>query len=211
MDEFPPNTNKGKDTKVAKPEKIEKNIEKVVSGEVKLLKKSFGARVKQVFLGGDAHTVTSYIVAEVLLPALRNLVVDATTQGVQQMVYGGKAEPRSMGGQGRPRVQYNSRSMASGRGPMFLPDQPPRGMARRHQEVNEVVLTSREEAAHVLENLNNVVDQFEAASVADLKELVGLPTSPVDFEWGWFNLSHSYVRQVRQGYLLDLPPVVALD
>ena len=79
----------------------------MVTGEVKTRKKPLGERMKDVFLGGDAQTVARYVGAEVLLPALRNLLVDATTKGIERMVYGESASPRRVPDY-RPRTTYNS-------------------------------------------------------------------------------------------------------
>ena len=53
--------------------------------------------------------------------------------------------------------------------------------------------------------MNDIIDQFEVASVADLNDLVGFPTSYTDNKWGWIYLGDVQIRQVREGYLIDLP------
>lgn len=62
----------------------------------------------------------------------------------------------------------------------------------------------------VLERLNDIIDRYEVASVADLHELVGLPTTHVDNKWGWENVRYAEVRQIREGFLLDLPPAMPI-
>jgi hypothetical protein len=202
MTDYRGNSNKSKE-----PKDERAPIEKVVTGEVKTRKKPLGERMKDVFLGGDAQTVARYVGAEVLLPALRNLLVDATTKGIERMVYGESASPRRVPDY-RPRTTYNS---PINRGytpdPRYggranLPDQPTYSTNRSS---NELILNSRSESELVLESLQDIIDKYDVASVADLYQLVGLPTAYTDNKWGWATLRGSEIRQVREGYLLDLP------
>lgn len=198
--DFPSNTNKGKETPKSKPEK---NVERVVTSTVVKRQKPFGRRLREVFLGGELKSATRYIAAEVLLPALRNMIVDATSKGVERMIYGDSTPRRGSNRDNRARMQYNN-PVNRGYPRANLPDQPPRANPRR-QDVSDMVLVSREEADLVVERMNDIIDMYEVASVADLYNLVGLPTTYVDNQWGWSNLNYVNVRQVRDGYLIDLP------
>jgi len=204
MEEFPGNANKKKD----EAKKPEKKVERVISTKVLQRNRSLGSRFKEVFVGGEFKSATKYIAVEVLLPALRNMVVDATTKGIERVIYGDSAPRRNFqSGNGRPRVSYNSPvdRYSSPRRAM-LPDQPPGG-GKPRQVVRDIVLSSREDAELVLERLVDIIDNYEVASLADLNELVGLPSTDVDNKWGWSDLRYVQIRQVREGYLLDLPSV----
>lgn len=209
MTDYRSNSHKSKE-KVAKEEKIlEKKVDKVVTGEVITRKKPLGKRFREVFLGGEFRSAGEYLVAEVLLPAFRNLLVDATTKGVERVVYGDSGYARSRPAyDGRPRMTYNrpvNRSY-SDLHPLRpnLPDQPTRNHRRGGGE--ELILGNRRDAELILERLQDVIDQYDVASVADLHELGGVPSSHVDQKWGWETLASAEIRQIRDGYLLDLPP-----
>lgn len=199
--DFPSNANKNKEP-IKKPEKI---IEKVVTGEVKQHKSSMGERFKSIFLGGEFRSSLRYISAEVLLPALRNMIVDATSKGIERVIYGESA-PRRRTERTGPRVSYNTPFDRPTR-PQSQPVYTPRG---RRQQISNIILSSRAEAELVVERLNDIIDKYDVASVADLHDLVGLPTSYVDNKWGWSSLSYVDIRQVREGYLLDLPEIEAI-
>lgn len=190
-------------------EKKREVIEKVISGEVVQRKKTILRRFKETFLGGDGKSVVRYISAEVLLPAMKNLFVDAVDQGAKRMVYGDTAPRRRIDVSGGPRVSYNRPVERYSRHGAMLPDQPPRGAppAGRRQDVNDVILVSRDEAELVLERLQDIIDKYDVASVADFYDLVGLPTNYIDNKWGWSNLHYVDIRQVREGYLIALPSV----
>lgn len=206
--EFEGNTDKGKDFK-----KPEKKIEKVVTGEVVKRPKTLGRKFKDVFFGGDLKAASRYVISDVLLPAFRNVVVDATSKGIERIVYG-ESSYRRRPTEYRPRVQYNNPIMRdprsypySTRGP--IPDQthPNRQMRR---ESNDLVLSTKEEAERIVEALLDIISQYDVVSWADLCELVGWPSTPVDNKWGWTYLTNVEIRQTRDGYLIDLPAMEAV-
>lgn len=182
--------------------------EKIVTGEVVSRKKPLSRKFKDLFINADIKSVGSYIFSDVLIPAARNLIVDATNKGVERMMYGDRAVSRRSYGGGR--ITYNSpvergsRELQS-RG--YRPSAPSYSRSSSiRQNSEDLVLASREEAELVLERLSDIVNQYSVASVADLNDLVGLPTSHTDNKWGWEYLSGTTVRQVRDGYLIDFPP-----
>lgn len=212
--EFPSNSHKatGEDPKKEPPKK---DIQKVVTGEVVQKQKSIGRKFKGIFFGGEFKTAVRYIMSDVMLPAFKNMVVDATSKGIERVVYG-ETGPRRRYGYGyepgrQPRVQYNQPVDRYRRPTASLPDQPPLGGInsgnRRRHDAGDIILVSRQEAETVLERLVDIIDKYDVASVADLHDLVGLPTTYVDNKWGWVNLNNVSIRQVREGYFIDLPPV----
>lgn len=207
--EFPSNSHNiigdGKNPKVALPEK---NITKVVTVDAIQRPKSLGRKFKDLFFGGEFKGATRYITIEVLLPAVKNMVVDATTKGIERVIYGDSNPRRRAEMANRPRVSYNSPvdRYASSRGRVMLPDQPPYS-ARNRATSGDIILVSRDEAELVIETLKDIIEKYDVASVADLHDLVGLPTTHVDNKWGWSVLKYADIRQIREGYLIDLPPV----
>lgn len=218
------NTRKEKEAKkdpLAKAEKKERPekevIEKVVITEVVQKPKGIGRKFKEIFLGGDAKQAASYVGRDVLLPALRNLIVDMVTKGVESVVYGesryrrrGPVVNYSNRYQG---IQYNRpfdpREQRDPRERSYQPAVQPRGRQNRH-EINDVVIATKEEADLVIERLADILDKYELVSLADLYDLLGLQTSHIDNKWGWTYLGNIQVRQIRQGYLLELPPLEEL-
>lgn len=206
MDNFPSNShNVLGDAKQPKEEQPKKDIQKVVTVDAVKRKKSLRRRFKELFFGGEFKGATKYITGDVLLPALRNMVVDATTKGIERVIYGDSG-PRRRSELGRPRVSYNSPIDRYSRQRTMLPDQPPH-VSQRRQDVGEIILVSRDEAELVVERLTDIIDKYDVASIADLHDLVGLPTTYVDNKWGWSALKYVNIRQIREGYLIDLPSV----
>lgn len=194
------NSNKNKEDK----EKPTKNIEKVVTGSVIIPKKSIGRKAKEFILAADFKGVAIHFFTDVLVPAGKNTVLDT----IERMLYGDSVRRRSWGMGGSRVTLYNtpvnrgSREITS----RFAPPQEigPRRSSRYGRD--EFILSSKEEAELVLERMNDIIDQYDVASVADLNELVGLPTTHVDNKWGWNFIGNVAIRSLREGFLIDFPP-----
>lgn len=198
-----------------KSEKPKKNdderpvLQKAVVGEVITKKRPLGARFKDTFFGGDVVTVTQYLAAEVMLPALRNLVVDAASKGVERLIYG-DSNPRTGSRPGYSpstsygrATSYTNYSRRSGSMPVHQTSF--RGARDNSFSVDDVVLPTKRDAQSVLERMQDVVDSYDVVTVRDLKELLGIKPNHIDNNWGWVYLNDVDIRQVREGYLLRFP------
>lgn len=206
MEDYQSNAKKNKEPRE------NKRVERVITTEVVLQKKSLGRKFRDLFIEADFKSVMRYVIYEVLLPAARNTIVDASSKGIERMMYGESAIRRRNYGVG-PRVTYNSpirRGYIEPGSGVTYHRPPPIGPSRiagpARNVRDDLIFGSREEAALVLEKMNDVIDQYECVSVADLNDLVGLETSHVDYKWGWGYLPNIQIRQIREGFLLDLPP-----
>jgi hypothetical protein len=180
-------------------------VEAIVTGTVR--KRGVGAKIKGIFFGGEFKTAARYVAADVILPAFRNLFVDATTRGVERVVFGEAQQRRSRPVAYGSRINYTGPWQSRPQDRALLPDQRPHSMPRQvRKESNEVVVGSREDADNVMERMYDMLERYEVVSVADLYQLIGHPASHIDNKWGWTQLNNTEIRQVREGYLIDLPP-----
>lgn len=198
---FPANSHKAKEG--MKPK--EKKIERVTEGEAIQRKKPLGRKIAETFTGEDAKSAGMYILMDVLIPAAKNMISDAVSQGVERMLFG-ESRPRSSGSSTRTgHTSYNKMYSS--------PNSPGRTISRRARathDFGEIILASRAEADEVLDNLSAIISQYDQATVTDLYELVGITGNYTDDRYGWTDLRGSGVRYVREGYLLDLPAPEAL-
>lgn len=195
--------------------KPDKKIEKVTLSSDPVVKpKGLGRKFKETFFGGDARQAVGYMVSEVLLPGVRNLVFDGGTKWLERTLYGSSG-PMRRPFDYRPRTQYSSPFQRTtmpvdprSRG-IRLPDQG--GYRQPRMDMADIVLATHEDCEVVVERMLHIADNYDLVSLADLYELLGQPTTATDHKWGWTNLSQVQIRQVRGGgFTIDLPPLEAL-
>jgi len=188
-----------------------KNISPVVSGGAVRRKKSLRKQFKETFVAGDARTAIHYVLFDVLLPAAKDMVVEAGSQGIEKLIFGESRRRGSTRPQAGPTgyVSYNRYAMDQSR--QTGPQRAMSRQARARHNFDEIVLDQRSEAEDVIDRLFDLVSRYESASVADLYELVGLSSVHTDNRWGWTDLTGAGVSRIRGGYLLDLPEPEPLD
>jgi hypothetical protein len=188
-------------------EQAPKKVERVIEGEVLRRKKPWSRRIIESF-GGGTKGVGGFVLLDVLLPAAKDALADATSQGIERMLFGEvrstSRRPRGNRG-GGSYVSYdrysddrNSRNRQSDRRQVS-------SRSRANHDFDEVILPTRVEADEVIERLFDLVSKYEAATVADLYELVGETSNYTDQKWGWTDIRGAGVTRIRNGYLLDLP------
>lgn len=211
MEEFPGNSRERKTGKGG-PDKKEK-VEPVVRGEVVRRKKPLGRRFAETFVQGDARSVWGYVMFDVLLPAAKDAMADAMSQGVEKMLFGeARSASRRTGRHGaREHISYDRFAKDRDR-PLDRRDVSRERHSRRaRHDFGEFVLKTRVEAEEVIDRLYDLISKYEAVTVADLYDLVGETSDATDVEWGWTELRGSGIQRVRDGYLLNLPRPEPLD
>jgi len=53
--------------------------------------------------------------------------------------------------------------------------------------------------------LTVIADQYDYATVGQLYNLLGWQTTFTDEKWGWETFANVEIKQVSNGYLVDLP------
>jgi len=78
-------------------------------------------------------------------------------------------------------------------------------------QTDDIILSSREDCEAVLEYLGGCIDKDKDATKADLLNFLGRPWQFTDQKWGWGFIGNAEIVQIREGWLLDLPPMEAIQ
>ena len=202
MSDYKPNSHKYKDNQANGVEK--KKVEKVVTGNVKTRKKSEISKFADVFISEDAANVKSYILTDVLVPAIKKLVVDIVKDGVEMIMYGNN------GRRSESRSSYVSYRSYSDRDRDRRDDRSSY-RTRSAYEHEDIILESRGEAEEVLTRMDELVATYGFVSIADMYDLVGKTCNYTDNKYGWTNIRNAEPVRVRDGYMLKLPKALPID
>lgn len=222
---YPGNSHAQKDAarRQPEPQPARPRAKKVIKGEA-TTRIPLGRRIMQSFTGDDAQTVGQYVLFDVILPAVKDLIVDAGKEALERAFFGQGSGPRSGGSRRSGGSSFsgvnnrtNYRSRYPGRN--FEDDRDdrrsPRERARNSRGYEDVILETRGDAEEALDALRDHIAEYGDVTVADLYDMVGYDERSGDYmtrSWGWNDLRDAEVKRLRSDqYLLDLPPTIRLD
>lgn len=201
MDNYKPNSHKSKEEQ--KESTSEKKVEKVISGTAKSKKKNEIQKFAEVFISEDVNNVKSYILLDVLIPAIKKAVSDIVTNGIDMILYGEseKTKKNSTSSKISYRSYYDNDQKYSYNS----------SAVKRGYSYDDIILNNRGEAEDVLARMDELVATYGIASVADLYDLVGITGNYTDNKYGWTDVRSATVVRTRDGYLIKLPKVLPLN
>lgn len=200
MDDYKPNSNRFKEEQ---KKAAEKKVEKVVTGKATVRKKSALSKIADEFISDDAKNIKSYVIGDVLIPAFKKAISDIVTNGIDMILYGG-----SMGKSKRSsadRVSYRN-----------YYDEPRSSREKTYSDTrfsfDEVIVDSRGEAEEVLARMDEIIEQYQVVSVADLYELAGIRNDNyMTHKYGWTSIRNADVVRIRDGYLIKMPKAMPIN
>lgn len=189
--------------------KSKEDTKPIIRGKVKKRSSIFRS-VKDEFISEDADTMGSYLLYDILFPALRDLVNDICHGAIDAAFGGGgRSSYRSRSSRNNGSyISYNRYYDDRDRKRRDRDDER-RESRRRNLDFEDFVFQYREDAEDVLDRMCDYLERFGDVPVSYFYDLCG-ETIPGDFtsdDWGWTNLSGARVRKIGRGYILDLPRV----
>ena len=194
---FPNNSHRAKEEQ--KTSLAEKKVEKVTTGKVKTKKRSEGSKLKDVFISEDVRDVKSYIFLDVLVPAIKNAIVDIVTDGVNMIFGTGKKRSSSSSNY----VSYRDYSRRDDR------SRASRSSSRFNYD--DLIFESRGEAENVRDQMDAMIDRYGVVTVADMYDMADISAPYTSNKYGWTNLRNADIVRVRDGYVIKLPRAVPID
>lgn len=205
MDEYKPNSYKSREEPTEKTS--DKKIEKVVSGKVVTKKKGEMQKFADVFISEDVNNVKSYILLEVLVPAIKKAVSDIVTNGIDMMLYGETGRSKSKSSASKISYQ-NCFDGQDG----YRRDYKAANNSRRGFDYDELLFPSRGDAESVLDAMSDIIAQYGVVSIGDLYDLANVSMDNYAAnKYGWTDISGSKALMVRDGYVLKLPRALPLN
>lgn len=203
--DYNPNSNNFINKDKTKEEPTKKKVEKVVSGNVKTKKRSEALKFADIFTSEDVNTVKNHIFSDVLVPSIKKMISDAIKTGIDMILYGDSDVSRTKSPASKISYAkyYNE--------PSYRSASEDRYSKRETYEYNNIVLETRGDAEAVLMALEDMINQYDIASVADLYDLVGIVGSYTDNKYGWTSVRSARIERVRDGYVIRMPKALPLD
>lgn len=196
--------------KEAPQEKEKEKLE--LEGTVEI-KKSIGRRLADTFMGSDMDDVKTYLVQDIIVPAIKETVTNLVQSTLEMMFYGDDRRDRGVRrGRERGYTSYTNYSRKDPR-PPFEPNVI--RTRRDTRDISNITFTSKRDAQEVWNNLIDRTYEYDGvATVADLCDDARLDYTYTDNGYGWIreDLLKGDIRGPRNGiYTLHLPKPRPLD
>lgn len=200
MEEYKTNSDKSR-----QEVKSEKKVEAVITGTAKTRKKGEMQKFADVFIAEDANNVKSYILMEVIIPAVKKAISDIVTTGIDMILYGETGRSKRNGS--APKVSYRQYYNQSSE-----PIRAGSANSRRSIDYDDICFDTRGDAETVLDAMQDIINQYGTVSIADLYELAHVANDNFTLNrYGWANINGAQAVRVRDGYILKLPRAVPLN
>lgn len=207
MQDFPANSQMAKET--AAPREPLKPVTSATTGGKR--KRGLGRQFRSTFLGGSARDAGEYMVSDVVVPAIRDMLYDALQSGLDRLIYGERASTKRSNSIVSPNLGHFAYESISKPTKATQQHRPLSKSSRARHNLAELIIPTKAEANEVLDQMFEILSQSGDVSVADLYTLTGVRPDHVDIKWGWYSLKGSRAVRRRQGdFVLDLPEPEAL-
>ena len=186
-----------------------KEVAKVTKGEVKIAGKK-----KRRFLGSfiedDYTDIKAYVISDVIIPAIKNLIFDSFMGSLEMALFGTSSRSRSRGGSHGSSNNYVSYRKFSDNSNRRASDT----RSSDRVDYQDVVFEERADVEEVLDTLQALIEDYDKATIGDFYDAAGV-TPDGNFakneEYGWYDLSRARVQRTRDGYVISMPRERYLD
>lgn len=197
MEDYKPNSHKFKESQ--QNSQNEQKVKKVVNGAVTTKKKSESGILKGAFITEDIRSVGSYILTDVVIPSIKNILSDTVSNGINMLLFGEAGRKR---GSSSSKISY-SQYYSDRNNAVTSPN---RSLGRTGWDYDEITFETRGDAERVLTELDEAIDRFGVISVGDLYNAAGVTTENFTVnKYGWTNIRSAEVIRVRDGYVIKMP------
>lgn len=206
MDYYQNNSHKHKaELKQAHEEaKIEKKkVEKAIQGTAKVKKGNKLRKLTDIFISEDIANVKSYIVQDVLIPTIKKAISEMIKNGIDMILYGSSGSIRS--NSTADRISYSKYYDPNNR---YISRE---SKVRSGLRCDDIIFDNRGEAETVLFRMNELIDNYGMATVADFYDLAGLTGEYTSNNYGWTNIRSAEVVRARDGYIIKMPKAMPID
>lgn len=199
-------------TKSKKEEVEVRRVPAVVQGTASVRKKSVGSKFRESFAGDDAQSVGQFLLFDVIIPSVKDLVFKMINEGSRRALFGANGKPSSSNGLISTVTNYGN--MFSGGGSTILSGGGSSSTVtkpRATYDYQEIMVSSRSDGERVLDTLGGLIDEYGNATVADLYACCNMTPDHTAVKWGWRSLEGAETKPVGDGYLLRMPKAVPLS
>ena len=179
--------------------------------------KPIGRRLIDSFRGEDLRSVGGHLFVDILIPSLKDLVLELIQQGAARAIkgdgyYSSTTQynvPFRVGGPQYTAYNRYGPNSTSNSKPKQIQKAPAQSVGAK--DFQDIILPDRGVAEYVLSRLREYIEMYDFVTVRELFELVDIQAPFTADNYGWNDLTRAGVRRIGGGgYVLVLPQTIAL-
>ena len=177
-------------------------------------KKPLSSKFADAFISDSAKDVKDYIVMDVIVPGIKDTIINC----LEMIFFGSTSRGRSAR---VSRIGYDNTSYRA----FYQSDYDSYGAPRRRErrdryrddsysdriDYRNIIVRDRGSAEEIVNKLRGRIEKYGEATKSDLFELIDIPSTHVDNNWGWTDVRDIGIRRVTSGYLIDVADAVYLE
>ena len=203
MEEYKTNSHRSKDQ--PREATVKKRVEKVVSGKAQTIKKSGIRKFSDIFVAEDVSNIGSYILNDIIVPAVKNTIYDTVTNGLRMFLHTDDVGHRSAS-----RASKVSYTRFYDKPDDRRPSEDYRNRGRFDYE--DILFPTRADAEIVLTQMDEMLERYPTVTVLDMYDAAGITAPYTADKYGWTDIRSAKVVPVRGGgYMIKLPKAFPID
>lgn len=188
-----------------------KNIKPVVKAPAHVQKKSGMRKLAESFMHDGEIPVKSRLINEIIVPGIRDFVVNVVTDAVNVIFKGERSAINLTGRSILDKISYTQYDKISDPRTRSIADTSHANTVGGYLD-NDIIVNTKGEATAVLQHMDMMLEKYGIVSVADFNELVRIPGHFTDGKFGWTNLKNAEAVRLRDGrYLIKLPKAMPIE
>lgn len=201
MEEYKSNSHKSK-------AKEEKEIKKVITSDVERKKKTGFQKFANDFVSEDIDNVKSYVWSEIILPNVKDIIFNSLRTAFEMFIYGNDNHYSRNKQRGeRSRIYYDR--IYDDRD---YREKNSRSRGKTGYNFDDIMIPNYGEAQEILDQMDEIIDVYGIASVADYYGFAGVTANHMDRRYGWDDISSAKIVRTRNGkYYIKLPRACLID
>ena len=194
------------------PDSFDKQPQKEVTltplaeGSVKVRKESGFQKVKKALFVESADNAAKYLLSDVIVPSIVNLLADGIKKFVDYIFYGGSAASKSSGSKTSYTAYYQSGNKSTSNGTRTFP----------LGDVEIIAFVTEPEATKTLNDMRAFVERYGTLTYDQFKEFTGRTKeiAYTDKNMGWTNLKGCNIHRISDPefhWALEMPPLERVE
>ena len=206
MEDYKPNSHKSREG--ATTPDVKERMEKVVTGEVKLKKKTGIRKFADVFIVEDIRNVLGFVWTDLIVPATKEIAYNSFTSTLDYLMYGISGGGRNRKTSSGSRTSYDrfyERERDRDR------RDAPEPRTRSKFDYEDVIFKSRGDADLVLAKMQKRINKYKYVTVLDLYDMLDRSAPYTYDRYGWADIDNARIERCHDGYWLNLPKPIEID